>query len=278
MSSVPTILILIISTATLIISILNLVKQNKKNESYKYENYKNITKLTSDTSCISGCQPSSFLGGLIKNFIPIPLKIGENELIEITINKKDGKGNDVDIVYPYARNGCTVTKGTVIVQCYCSISIKDIDFIASIVPFKGITSINIQNFPISVEMFINCSNYKIDINRILCDISYNDNLETIGNITSDGSIDQNTINSINSLINSILYNNSHIFNFDVPTCSYNLETCNGKDGTNPNIPSCTALTNTLNNFIEKNLKTKPYSFSIPSDYTTIVNNLLCTLN
>lgn len=272
-SSNGIILLLIISTATLIISIINLIKQNKTNKSYKCENYKNITKLTSDTNCITGCQPNIFLAGIINAYIPVPLTFGA---ISITIKKEDGK--DKNIFYPYTRKDCTVTKGTVILQCYSNININDTNFISQIVPFPGITSINIENLPISAELFIDCSTHIVHINRILCDISNNDNLQTIGNITSDGSIDPNTINSINDLINNILYNNSHIFDFNVPVCSYTLETCNKKGETNPNIQSCTSLVNTLNNFIQTNLQNNPYSFPIPDDYIGYVDNALCNLN
>lgn len=113
----------------------------------------------------------------------------------------------------------------------------------------GLTKLTINNIFLSIEVFIDCNTYQLRVNNIFLDISNGYNSYT-------GKYDKLVTNvngtPYDNIINGIISNNSNTINFDIPSCSFNLQTCNNQSST-PVDQQCKPLVNTINSYMNKSL-------------------------
>jgi hypothetical protein len=225
---------------------------NKEEKTGKKREYQ-MTRLSYD--CDPSCVGNPNLNTFLLTLIPNPIDI--NGILSITHNSNFDS-------YIYVKKGCQVQPITLVLATYANLNINNTSLINSLFPFPiGLTQLTINNIFLSLEIFIDCNTSQLSIKNIFINISDGEG----GNPKTE----VNTGSSYDTLINAIVSNNSQSINFQKPSCSFDLTTCDLSTDcnslTDPNC--CRSLVKQINLLISQNL-------SIPSiDVSSTGINLVC---
>lgn len=234
-------------------NIYNLHNLNKSNK--KGELYNNVYS----SECNFNCSANNNLNPLILNLVPNPINIKDGVVIS--------HNSSFNNTYLYISKGCQVQPITLVLTTYCSLDITNTSFLNSIFPF-GLNQLLIENIFLSLEIFIDCKTLILSIKNLFVDISdgYGGTPKT----------QVNTGTEYDTLINSIIDNNSESINFQQPLCSFDLTTCNLSSSCNSQIdPSCCRfLVKEINSQIQQNLSSIP-SVNISNSDAVTALNLIC---
>ena len=247
------ILVLSIVSLFLSLSIIN-NDRDKSNESNDRDKKEILQSLISSSDCDSGCIANTLLNPLILSLIPNPITIGD--IANISWSNAN--------TYVYTKKGCQVQPITLVLTTYASLNINNASLINNLFPFStGLTQLSIDNVFLSIEIFIDCNTLKLSVKDMFIDIS-NENPKT----------QVNTGTLYDTLINGIISNNSHSINFQQPSCSFYLTTCNlSSDCNSQTDPSCCrSLVKQINLLIQQNLSLIP-SVDVSSSSGTL--SLIC---
>jgi len=262
-----TLIILVLSVISLFLSLSVLRKNNRDNKEQKRGKKREHFSSTL-TDCDPSCVGNPNLNPLILTALPNPINIpidmpnsNINGILSITYSNFDS--------YIYVKKGCQVEPITLVLSTYASLNISGDSLINSLIPIPtGLTQITISNIFLSLEVFIDCNTLQLSIKNIFVDISDGEG----GNPKTE----VNTGSSYDNLINAIISNNSQSINFQKPSCSFDLTTCNLSPNCNSMTdPSCCrSLVKTINSFISQNVSNLP-SFDLPpsSPASFIIKNI-----
>ena len=219
----------------------------------------NISKIENmirlQTKQIGSLSTAFALSNVILGYVPNQFYNSQGIIIT---NTASGTSNQK--VYAYIKKGDQIKPITLIYTTYCSMNITSGPLLEVFSGYvNGLTSFSINNIFISAEVYIDCITYQLSIKGLFAGISSGQgyNGQPVTSINTGNSLYDN-------FLNIILTNNSGPENFKIPTCTFDLSTCDD---------SCTALVKTINSYISK---TNMPSIDLSTNSIAVMAiNLLC---
>jgi len=210
------------------------------------------------SDCDPKCNAITTLNPLILSLIPNPINVSDG--IIITHNSQ------FDNTYVYLSKDCQVLPITLVLSTYCSLNITNASFLNSIIPV-GLTQLSVDNLFLSLEIFIDCKTLILSIKNLFIDISDGENGKPKTQVSTSSIYD--------TLINGIIGNNSHSVNFQNPSCSFDLTTCDLSSNCDSNIDQncCRSLVKLMNSQIRQNLSIPPVNINDVSAISIL--NTIC---
>lgn len=179
-----------------------------------------IDSFDNSSICSDACQPTSGTDGLNGLILPqIPITLYDNDGIKINNNKSR------ENIYSYLNKNCgnisdNIPILTFVFTTYCDITITKPSLLQYFVLLGiNVSSLTINNIFLSVRMFIDKTNFFLNIQDLKINFSNGQNgtLQTYATVSDS---------NLQTILNQLISNNSETIVFKQPTCNtIDLNTC-----------------------------------------------------